>query len=79
LLAGKGDDKKHNWMTALGEGLSGMKGGSGVKFAGAPSGGPGEAPRTDAPAVSPLVGQDPNKRQYLAQLMAQLNSGRLFA
>jgi muramidase (phage lysozyme) len=79
LLAGKGDDKKHNWMTALGEGLSGMKGGSGVKFVGAPSGGPGEAPRTDAPAVSPLVGQDPNKRQYLAALMAQLNSGRLFA
>jgi hypothetical protein len=40
LLAGKGDDKKHNWMTALGEGLSGMKGASGVKFAGAPSGRP---------------------------------------
>jgi uncharacterized protein (TIGR02594 family) len=80
LLAGlKKDDTKHNWMTALGEGLSGMKGGSGVKFAGAPSAGPSEAPRVDAPAVSPLAARDPNKRQYLAQLMAQLNSGRLFA
>jgi muramidase (phage lysozyme) len=80
LLAGlKKDDTKHNWMTALGEGLSGMKGGSGVKFAGAPSAGPSEAPRVDAPAVSPLAAQDPNKRQYLAALMAQLNSGRLFA
>ncbi len=78
LAAGQKDDKKHNWMTAVGEGLSGMGGAGGaMKFAPTPQMA-GEAPRVDAPAVSPLVGQDPNKRQYLAQLMAQLNSGRLF-
>ena len=73
--ASKADKKKSMWEIA-GDALSDIGKAPPLKLAGAPPG-IAEPARVDAPAVAPLVPQDPNRRQMLAQLMARLNSGSL--
>lgn len=62
-------------LGAFGEGIGNIKIGAPAKR---PSRDIADAARMDAPAVAPLAPVDPNRRMMLAQLMAQLNSGRLY-
>jgi hypothetical protein len=73
----KSKDHERNWLEVLGAGIQ--------KVADAPM--PGarksaatypKAAITEGQAVSPVAPQDPNRRAMLAQIMANLNAGRLY-
>ena len=78
-LAARGQEKKPNWMTAAGDAIGSVNLGGGAMPKAALPAAPGGAARVDAPETPPVVAMaDPNRRAQLAEIMARLNSGRLY-
>lgn len=70
-------DQPKNWMEVLGQGMAGTTIAPTIK----PSmpAGPTAAARVDAPDVQPVAAPvDAGRRQQLAEILARLNTGRLF-
>jgi len=76
-LAARGQEKQpQNWLEVAGNAMAGANFNPGIK----PSlpKGPTEAARIDAPEVQPVVAPAGDRRGQLAEIMARLNSGRLY-